>query len=223
MDDNKMMENFQLKAKPQDNASPRATEEVDLEEKHKQLRGFAEKLRAEYYEAYRQMTAELRPSQLDGFAEVLMEHQKHVVQNQDELICEMREQLMQSLKNSLDRFWEEYDVTDRVAELEMLKEQCNKFKGSSWNVRLMKPVERTLPLRMRFKETRLRYLEKQLSYQNEQLKSLMAVNCRERSRIRNMEQQRKSMLVTLVRYSQDIEKRKSLAKQITADLIFNTD
>lgn len=61
-----------------------------------------------------------------------MKHQKHVVQNQDELICEMREQLMKSLKNSLYRFWNEYDVTDRVAELEMLKEQCQKFKGSSW-------------------------------------------------------------------------------------------
>ncbi|XP_049308875.1 uncharacterized protein LOC105222751 isoform X2 [Bactrocera dorsalis] len=223
MDDNKMMENFQLKAKPQDNVSPRVNEEVDLEEKHKQLRGFAEKLRAEYYEAYRQMIAELRPSQLDGFAEVLMEHQKHVVQNPDELICEMREQLMQSLKNSLDRFWEEYDVTDRVAELEMLKEQCNKFKGSSWNGSLMKPLQRTLPLQMHFKEIRLRYLEKQLSFQNEQLKSLMAVNCRERSRVLNVEQQRKSMLVTLERYSQDIEKRKSIMKQITADLIFNTD
>lgn len=61
-----------------------------------------------------------------------MEHQKHVVQNQDELICEMREQLMQSLKTSLDRFWKEYDVTDRIAELEMLKEQYKQFEGSSW-------------------------------------------------------------------------------------------
>nr|XP_036218162.1 uncharacterized protein LOC106623264 isoform X2 [Bactrocera oleae] len=173
MDDYKMVENFQLKAKQQDNVSPRATEDVDLEEKHSQLRGFAEKLRAEYHEAYRQMTGELRPSHLKGFAEVLMKHQKHVVQNQDELICEMREQLMKSLKNSLYRFWNEYDVTDRVAELEMLKEQCQKFKGSSWNVRLMNPLQRTLPLRMRFKEARLHYLEKQLNYQNEQLKIII--------------------------------------------------
>ncbi|XP_054088730.1 uncharacterized protein LOC105217816 isoform X1 [Zeugodacus cucurbitae] len=163
------------------------------------------------------------PSHLEGFAEVLMERKKHVVQNQDELICEMREQLMHCLKNSLDRFWEEYSVTDRIAELEMLKEQYKQFEGSSWNVQHMKPLQRTLPLRMRFKEARLHYLEKQLKYQNEQLKSLMAVNCRDRSRIHNMEHQRKSMLVTLVRFTKDIKTIKSLAKQTTDDLIFYID
>lgn len=122
-----------------------------------------------------------------------MKQQKHVVKNQHELICEMKEQLMRSLQNSLDRFWEEYDVSNRIAELEMLKEQYKQFQGNSWylkihlictfvviqilllsiysrNILKMNPIQRTLPLRMRFKEVRIRHLEKQLDYQNELLK-----------------------------------------------------
>lgn len=67
MDDCEMVQKFQEKVKQKDNASPRATTEVDLEEKHTKLRGFAENLREEYYESYRQMTEQLR---LESFFEI---------------------------------------------------------------------------------------------------------------------------------------------------------
>ncbi|CAD6998612.1 unnamed protein product [Ceratitis capitata] len=92
------MDNCQEKMEQQDNASTRAPEEVDLELMHRNFFDSAEERRTEYYALYRQLISELRSSHLEGFANVLMKQQKHVVKNQHELICEMKEQLMRSLQ-----------------------------------------------------------------------------------------------------------------------------
>ncbi|XP_017472115.1 PREDICTED: uncharacterized protein LOC108363294 [Rhagoletis zephyria] len=203
----------------QDNARSRAEAEAALENEHLRLREIAETVRGDYYESYRQMILELRPSHLDEFAKVLMEQQKHVLQKQDELIFEMSEQLMHSLQSSLDRFWKDYDIANRLAELEMLKEQYKEVKGNTWNIQQKTPFQRTLPLRMRFKELRLRHLGKQLQCQNQQLESLMLINCKERSRIEVVEKQRTTMLMNLTRYSEYIDQAKSQAIQMANDLL----
>ncbi|XP_053963850.1 uncharacterized protein LOC128866860 [Anastrepha ludens] len=207
------------KDKKENGTHPRVEPEHALEAKHRRLRELAEVVRTKYYEAYRQMVSELSPSHIDEFAAVLRDCQKHVVQNQDELTIEIREQLMRSLQSSLDRFWEEYSISNRIAELEMLKEQYKQFEGKEWNIQQMNPFQRTLPVRMRFKELRLHHLEKQLAHQDLQLETLLQINLRERARINYMEQLRKSMLMRLERYSKYMEQTKSEVKSMTSDLI----
>ncbi|CAD6998611.1 unnamed protein product [Ceratitis capitata] len=105
----------------------------------------------------------------------------------------------------------------------MLKEQYKQFQGNSWNILKMNPIQRTLPLRMRFKEVRIRHLEKQLDYQNELLKNFMELNDKERSRIQCIEKIRKSMSMSLVRYSKDVEQKKTLAKNMANNLLDNME
>ncbi|XP_067629614.1 uncharacterized protein Nnf1a isoform X3 [Eurosta solidaginis] len=181
-----------------DNCSTRVEVQEDFEEHQRMLR-YTEDVRKKYHASCRQMISELRPSHLDEFADVLRERHKHILQDRDELIKEMGEKLVRSLCNSLDKFWEEYDVANQLAALEKLKEQYKQYEGNTWNVLQMDPFQRTLALRMHYKEARIEYLEKQLALQNEHLKKLMEINHRERCRIEDMDYSRKSTLENMER------------------------
>lgn len=67
------------------------------------------------------------------------------------------------------------------------------------------PMERTLPIRMRFKENRLRYLQAQLKFQNNQLEETLQENMKFRQQIQKVKQQRIYLMESLAEHRKKFE------------------
>ncbi|XP_011290977.2 uncharacterized protein LOC105261578 [Musca domestica] len=176
----------------------------NVEDNFIKLQDFGENVRQEYERLYNEMWTGLKESHLEPIAKTLMEREKIVLKHREQIVQSVRNNLQKQMINTLNNFWHNAGVSEALISLEMCKEKFKSYEGHSWNLDNKTPLERTLPIRMQFKEKRLRYLQAQLKYQQTQLDEVMQENKSLRQQIHEVKDKRVYLMELLGDYRKQL-------------------
>ncbi|XP_061402851.1 uncharacterized protein LOC133338744 [Musca vetustissima] len=171
-----------------------------VEENFVKYQNYGENARQEYEKLYTEMWNGLKDEHLEPIAKILMERDKIVLKHREQIVQSVRNNLQKQMINTLNNFWQNAGVSEALISLEMCKEKFKSYEGCKWNMDSKTPSERTLPIRMQFKEKRLRYLQAQLKYQETQLQQVMQENKSLRQQLHEVKQQRVYLLELIGEY-----------------------
>ncbi|XP_075145771.1 uncharacterized protein LOC142220481 [Haematobia irritans] len=193
------------------------------EENFQRLQKFGEDVRGEYEKLFTKMWMNLNEEHLEPFGKILLECEGIALKDREQTVESIRKHLQKVMINSLNSFWQGNGVTEALTSLEMCKEKFKTYEGHKWNIEAKSPLERTLPLRMRFKENRLRYVKAQIKYQEDQLKNALEENINLRQQIHNVKQQRIYLMESLGKYRKKFNEAQSEILQLQMRMLGATD
>ncbi|XP_073823170.1 uncharacterized protein isoform X2 [Musca autumnalis] len=151
------------------------------------------------------MWSGLNENHLEPIAKTLIEREKIVLKHREQIINSVRNNLQKQMINTLNNFWQNAGVSEALISLEMCKEKFQAYAGNKWNLEFKTPSERTLPIRMQYKEKRLRYLQAQLKYQQNQMDEVLQENQSLRNQINEIKQKRVYLLELIREYRNKFE------------------
>ncbi|KAH8301438.1 uncharacterized protein Nnf1a [Drosophila kikkawai] len=170
-----------------ENVEQLAKMEEDVEAAFKRHQSIMPQVKQEYDKVIGQVFADLSPSDLQAFSDILLEHEDSVLDT-EELVNTMRTQMTTVLGKMNQFFFDKNDVENKLVTLEVLKEKFAPYEGKDWNS--LSPEELTRPLRMRLLDSSIRFMERQLEAQQKDLEISMAKSKANRERLQTVQNER---------------------------------